>query len=169
MARKNMSKVIEAFKAGKSATGDSKRTCSTDGTTVYSYRMAIARRTDAGAIQIVAYSAAPTATTRSQVQALRVAFPRAAEVETLDPAYRFRSLAGASGYQDRKPANRAAKVLQSGYTHCRCRDCFDVAITSGGPALCHECRSAGCDANEMGNTECSRSDAYGCSDESAAE
>lgn len=157
--RKNMSKVIEAFKAGKAATGDSKRTCWTDGTTVYSYRMPIARRTDAGAIQVVAYGSAPTATTRSQVRALQIAFPGAAEVTTLDASYRFRSLAGDSGYQDRKPARRAP-VLQSGYVHCCCRDCFDIAISNGGPALCHDCKAAGCDANDMGDTECSRADAY---------
>lgn len=99
--RKNMAKVIEAFKRGESAVGDSKGTCSTDGTTVYSYRMPIARRLDGGAVQIVAYSSAPTATTRSQVRALQVTFPFAAEVTTLDPNYTFRSLAGDSGYQDR--------------------------------------------------------------------
>jgi hypothetical protein len=157
--RKNMGRVIEAFKRGESATGDSKNTCSTDGTTVYSYRMPVARRLKNGRVQIVAYSASPTRTTTSQIHALMVAFPDAAEVKTLDPSYTFRSLAGDSGYQDRKPARRAP-VLESGYVHCRCRDCFDVAITSGGPALCHACRSAGCDANEMGNTECSRADAY---------
>jgi hypothetical protein len=40
--RKNISKVIEAFKKGKPIVGDSKRTCWTDGATIFSYQMPIA-------------------------------------------------------------------------------------------------------------------------------
>lgn len=50
--------------------------------------------------------------------------------------------------------------IESGYTHCACRDCFEIAITSGGPALCHDCTSHGC-GNEP-DRECQRPDAYGC-------
>jgi hypothetical protein len=44
----------------------------------------------------------------------------------------------------------------SGYVHCICRDCFEIAIA--GPdedtALCLECKEAGCEAD--GSAECSR-------------
>lgn len=48
-----------------------------------------------------------------------------------------------------------------GYHDCPCRDCFDTAIggTAKRPALCQDCKSAGCDAT--GRSECERSDAYG--------
>ncbi len=42
--RKNVRKVIEAFKRGEAAIGDSKRTIWTDGTTIFSYSTAIAIR-----------------------------------------------------------------------------------------------------------------------------
>lgn len=44
--RKNIAKVITAFKAGKAVQGDSKRTCWTDGHNLYSYNMLIAKRFD---------------------------------------------------------------------------------------------------------------------------
>jgi hypothetical protein len=69
MARKNISKVIEAFKAGRSAKGDSKATCSTDGNEIYSYAMKIAERLPDGSIWIEEYSKAPSATTRSHIRA----------------------------------------------------------------------------------------------------
>jgi len=71
--RANIEKVLHAFGAGSSAVGDSGRTCSTDGTTLYSYRMPIARRVG-GRIYIVPYHMAPSATTRSQVRAAQVYF-----------------------------------------------------------------------------------------------
>lgn len=42
----------------------------------------------------------------------------------------------------------------SGYTHCACRDCFEIAISTydDTPALCHECEDAGCDSE--GESEC---------------
>lgn len=108
--RRNISKVIEAFKAGKAATGDSKRTCWTDGETVYSYAMPIAKRSANGSIAIINYSDAPTATTRSQVRALETAFSTyapsdigpgtwtkrhsAVSADTLAPSYRFVRRAG---------------------------------------------------------------------------
>lgn len=44
------------------------------------------------------------------------------------------------------------RELSSGYVPCACRDCFEIAITSGGPALCSDCEEAGCDPE--GNDEC---------------
>ncbi len=71
--RSNIEKVLRAFEAGDSAVGDSKRTCSTDGRTLFSYAMPIARRVGR-TIYIVPYKMAPTATTRSQVRAAMVHF-----------------------------------------------------------------------------------------------
>lgn len=52
----------------------------------------------------------------------------------------------------------------SGYIACSCRDCCDIAITSGdGPVLCADCKEAGCEVN---NGECRREDAYGTEEES---
>jgi hypothetical protein len=75
--RKNIEKVIAAFKAGKSASGDSKKTCSTDGERIYSYAMRIAERHDDGSIWILPYESAPSVTTKSHVRA--VAFGLRAE------------------------------------------------------------------------------------------
>lgn len=37
--------------------------------------------------------------------------------------------------------------MASGYTDCKCRDCFEIAISKDGkPAYCWECREAGCEA-----------------------
>lgn len=54
----------------------------------------------------------------------------------------------------------------SGYTHCACRDCFDLLVSSDTrkPALCSDCEEAGC---EMNGGECCREDAYGSEDEHA--
>jgi len=71
--RKNMAKVIEAFKSGRAAIGDTKRTCSTDGNTIWSYAMPIAWRNPDGTIGVVAYEKAPSQTTRTQVRACMVA------------------------------------------------------------------------------------------------
>ena len=53
----------------------------------------------------------------------------------------------------------------SGYTHCKCRDCFEIAISDDDhPAFCHECVTAGCPDYQgvKGMTqECQRPDAYG--------
>lgn len=44
----------------------------------------------------------------------------------------------------------------TGYVHCACRDCFEIAIADddNGPALCHECEEAGCDADGASECEC---------------
>jgi len=44
MSRKNIQKVIKAWLAGESASGDSKGTCSTDGLVIWSYGTVIAFR-----------------------------------------------------------------------------------------------------------------------------
>lgn len=46
----------------------------------------------------------------------------------------------------------------SGYVHCSCRDCFDIAIADNESegAFCNECEEAGC----IHDDECQRSDAY---------
>lgn len=46
----------------------------------------------------------------------------------------------------------------TGYCDCACRDCFEIAIGEAGKALCHDCESAGCEAN---NGECQAPGAYG--------
>lgn len=43
-------------------------------------------------------------------------------------------------------------MATSGYAPCACRDCFEIAIGDGGPALCTECEEAGCDV--AGDSEC---------------
>lgn len=83
--RKNCIKVIEAFKLGKAAQGDSKRTIWTDGEAVYSYNMKIAKRvrncTD-DRILIVARDCGPSKTTRSQIDALCNSFRYYEEVNS---------------------------------------------------------------------------------------
>lgn len=73
--RANIRKVIEAFKARRRAVGDSKRTCSTDGHTVYSYAMPIAWRDPVnGGVYVVPYDRGPSRTTKSQIRACQQAF-----------------------------------------------------------------------------------------------
>jgi hypothetical protein len=67
--RSNIRRVIHAASAGKSAAGDSKRTCSTDGATIYSYAMPIARVTPHGWF-VVPRGDGPSRTTRSQIDAV---------------------------------------------------------------------------------------------------
>lgn len=52
----------------------------------------------------------------------------------------------------------------SGYTHCACRDCMEVSISTHihTPELCLLCKDAGCEPN---NGECQRDDAYGTADD----
>jgi hypothetical protein len=56
----------------------------------------------------------------------------------------------------------------SGYVPCACRDCFEIAVSSGTetPTLCHACETAGCD--RAGKAECSAPHAY-CSADSEAD
>lgn len=45
----------------------------------------------------------------------------------------------------------------SGYTHCACRDCFELAIADGPDgtiAFCHDCVEAGCADEHAGTGEC---------------
>lgn len=47
----------------------------------------------------------------------------------------------------------------SGYTSCKCRDCFEIAISDDcdHPDFCWECEEAGCE----GEGECQAEGAYG--------
>lgn len=71
--RKNAEKVIRAFLARKPAQGDSKRTISTDGSILYSYRMPIARHGVCDRTFVVMNREdAPSNTTRSHVDAVEL-------------------------------------------------------------------------------------------------
>jgi hypothetical protein len=55
----------------------------------------------------------------------------------------------------------------SGYTYCRCRDCFEVVVSDDMdyPDYCSECIAAGCpdhQGQEGMSQECQRPDAYDC-------
>jgi hypothetical protein len=52
-------------------------------------------------------------------------------------------------------------MTSSGYTHCRCRDCFEIAISDdmSVPEYCDECVKAGC-PDQGEDSECQRPDAY---------
>lgn len=54
--------------------------------------------------------------------------------------------------------------MASGYTHCACRDCFDITVSSDTtrPELCHDCAEHDCDPD--GASECERPDTYGGGD-----
>ena len=61
---------------------------------------------------------------------------------------------GAADPYSRWCADTDATKAPYGYTGCRCRDCFDVAMDGG---FCSDCKSAECEPD----SECSRVDAYG--------
>ena len=44
---------------------------------------------------------------------------------------------------------RAHRMAKSGYTHCACPNCFEVAVSSNmnEPELCSLCEEAGCDGH----------------------
>jgi len=78
--RKNIQKVIQAFKDGKAIQGDSKRTCWTDGRNLYSYNMLLAKRFDNGGtdmIVVIDESYAPSRTTKAQIRAIMGDIPNA--------------------------------------------------------------------------------------------
>lgn len=78
MGRKGTNKVLDAFFRREPANGAKcqnprfsvfgERIISTDGVTLYSYRMPIARWTRGDTLTLVEYGRAPTATTRSHVR-----------------------------------------------------------------------------------------------------
>jgi hypothetical protein len=68
--RKNVKKVIDAFIKGKPALGDAKKTISTDGKNIYSYKMLIATKLDFQTVALIPYASGPSQTTRSQIRAL---------------------------------------------------------------------------------------------------
>ena len=54
----------------------------------------------------------------------------------------------------------------SGYTHCQCRDCFEITVSDDQtkPDFCDDCTKAGCpdyQGVEGMSQECQRPDAYG--------
>jgi hypothetical protein len=59
----------------------------------------------------------------------------------------------------RNPAKRRRASAESGYTPCKCRDCFNTAISADirKPEFCSECEAAGCEPGR----ECEAPGAYG--------
>lgn len=70
--RKNIGKVIEAYKLRKTARGDSNGSCSTDGERIYSYAMVIAERLPDGTTRFATEDGC-SRTTASQIRAVRLA------------------------------------------------------------------------------------------------
>ena len=50
-------------------------------------------------------------------------------------------------------------IKHSGYTPCKCRDCFEIAVSNDTtiPEMCWECIEAGCEPD----SECQSPSAYG--------
>jgi hypothetical protein len=65
--RKNIEKVLNAFRAGNVASG---QTCSTDGSRVYSYNMCIAGRLIDGTIVVCPLNESPSRTTSGHIRAV---------------------------------------------------------------------------------------------------
>jgi hypothetical protein len=103
MARKNMQRVLEAWEQGRGAVGDSKRTCWTDGETVWSYDMPIMQRLGDGRVEVIARKQGPTNTTRSQIAACAQFCDYAKEVDCLTgrKPHVFRDRAGRDGHLGR--------------------------------------------------------------------
>lgn len=76
--RKNIGNVIVAWKRGEA---HREATCRTDGVTVWSYEMPIARREPDGRILVLEASKAPSRTTKMQVAAIRRFVPGAPALE----------------------------------------------------------------------------------------
>lgn len=56
--------------------------------------------------------------------------------------------------------------MASGYTHCKCRDCFETVVSNDmdNPDFCSGCEEAGCpdyQGVEGMSQECQCDDAYG--------
>lgn len=79
--RKNIARVIKAFREGYQDHGDSKWTCSTDGQTIWSYKMRIAWREPDGSVKVVPVSDGPSVTTKSQIRAILLALDHSPSVE----------------------------------------------------------------------------------------
>lgn len=62
-------------------------------------------------------------------------------------------------------ACREKPLAREGYSHCRCRDCFELVITGGGESeFCEFCKKNGCPGYqgvEGVSQECRQPDAYG--------
>ena len=76
--RKNVSKVVEAFKVGKAIKGDSKGTIHTDGHNIYSYNMLIAKHFDNGGkpmYVIISDEYSPSVTTTKHIRQIQSELP----------------------------------------------------------------------------------------------
>ena len=56
--------------------------------------------------------------------------------------------------------------MTSGYTQCKCRDCFEIVVSDDmdNPDFCDDCIKAGCpdyQGHKGLSQECQRPDAYG--------
>lgn len=78
MPRKNISEVIDAFKAGGRA---QHATCRTDGTTIWSYDLPIATRLNDGTVAVRKSWSSPT--TQGQINAVAKAIPECARVDAI--------------------------------------------------------------------------------------
>lgn len=72
MSRKNIASVIAAFRTHQA---HREAACRTDGETVWSYEMVIAKRSTFGTVYIASRDLGPSRTTKAQIQALHLAFP----------------------------------------------------------------------------------------------
>lgn len=115
--RKNIQKVLAAFAIGKAANGDAKRTCSTDGTEIFSYAMRIAWRNPDGTIEVVPYEDGPSRTTKSQIRACQLFFSREPLVDVARDAQALPSECPACG------GNAEVMGALGSRVHFRCRAC----------------------------------------------
>lgn len=104
-------KIIEAFRARRLMGNPMRDSISTDGDTIYSYRMPIARRTPNGGIFIIDPASAPSSTTRNHIYGLQRTFTPAEIVGTRRAAEHRDD----SPDTERSPAPEAAPRLQPGY------------------------------------------------------
>lgn len=73
MSRKNIDRVIAAF---RTHVPHREAPCRTDGETVWSYEMVIAKRSNSGTVFVADRELGPSRTTRAHIDALLLAFPR---------------------------------------------------------------------------------------------
>lgn len=78
--RKNATAVINAFKTNSAC---DEGTIRTDGTTVWSYQMVIAKRRQDGSVEIIDVAKSPSRTTSSHIRACLVGFVGAQVVQVV--------------------------------------------------------------------------------------
>lgn len=103
-------KIIEAFRARQLRGNPMRDAISTDGDTIFSYRMPIARRTPNGGIWIADAASAPSVTTRNHIYGLQRTFTPAEIMGTRRAAEH-----DDSPDTERMPAPESAPRLQPGY------------------------------------------------------